>query len=56
MCIRDRPKFTYQDKENPNLVALRNGFKLDSVAGKGNEVSKIINLLHWIHNLIPHDG
>lgn len=53
---REIPKFTYQDKENPNLVALRNGFKLDSIAGKGNEVSKIINLLHWIHNLIPHDG
>jgi Transglutaminase-like superfamily len=50
------PKFTYQDKDNPNLVALRKGFNLDSIAGTGNEASKIINLLHWIHNLIPHDG
>jgi hypothetical protein len=23
---------------------------------EGSEVSKILNLLHWIHNLIPHDG
>lgn len=53
---RTIPKFTYQDKDNSNLVALRNGFRLDSIAGKGDEVSKIINLLHWIHNLIPHDG
>ena len=50
------PKFTYQDKDNPDLVALRKGFNLDSIVGTGNEASKIINLLHWIHNLIPHDG
>jgi transglutaminase-like putative cysteine protease len=50
------PKFEYQTSENPNLVALRKEFKLDSIAGGGNEISKIINLLHWVHNLIPHDG
>lgn len=50
------PKFTYQSPDDPNLVALRKGFNLDSIAGQGNEVSKILNLLHWIHNLVPHDG
>ncbi len=54
--VREIPKFTYQSKENPNLVALRKVFKLDSIAGAGNEVSQILNLLHWVHNLIPHDG
>lgn len=53
---RPLPKFTYQSKDNPNLIALRKGFKLDSIAGQGSEVFKIINLLHWIHYLIPHDG
>ncbi|MBL0146072.1 MAG: transglutaminase domain-containing protein [Chitinophagaceae bacterium] len=53
---REIPKFTYQDQSNPNLAALRKGFNLDSIAGYGNDVSKILNLLHWIHNLIPHDG
>ena len=53
---RPIPKFTYQAKDNPNLVALREGLKLDSVAGQGTEVSRILNLLHWVHNLIPHDG
>jgi hypothetical protein len=53
---RELPKFTYQSADNPNLVALRKAFNLDSVAGQGNEVSKILNLLHWIHNLVPHDG
>lgn len=53
---RELPKFTYQSSDNPNLVALNKAFKLDSIAGKGNEISKIINLMHWIHNLVPHDG
>lgn len=50
------PGFTYQSSDNPNLVALRKAFNLDSIAGKGSDVLKILNLLHWIHNLIPHDG
>ncbi len=50
------PKFEYQDMYDPNLVALRKGLNLDSIAGTGTEELKIINLLHWIHNLIPHDG
>ena len=29
---------------------------MDSIAGTGNEVSKILNLMHWLHNLVPHDG
>ena len=53
---REIPKFTYQSADNPNLAALRKEFKLDSIVGQGNEVSKILNLLHWIHNLVPHDG
>lgn len=50
------PKFEYQDKSDPNLVTLRKELKLDSIAGEGSEELKIINLLHWVHNLIPHDG
>ena len=53
---RNVPAFTYQSANNPNLVILRKTFKLDSVAGSGNEVSKVINLMYWIHNLVPHDG
>lgn len=53
---RSVPQFTYQSADEPHLVELRKAFKLDSIAGKGNEVSQIISLLHWIHDLIPHDG
>jgi len=35
---------------------LREGFKLDSIAGQGSDVLKILNLLHWVHDLVPHDG
>jgi hypothetical protein len=50
------PSFTYQSANHSGLVKLRQQFKLDSVAGSGNEVSRLINVLHWVHNSIPHDG
>ncbi|MDD3077991.1 MAG: transglutaminase-like domain-containing protein [Paludibacter sp.] len=50
------PAFTYQSKDDSNLVKLRQSFHLDSVAGQGNEVSQIINLMHWVHNIVRHDG
>jgi len=53
---RPVPQFTYQSADEPHLVALRKAFNLDSIAGKGNEVSRIIRLLQWIHDLVPHDG
>jgi hypothetical protein len=53
---REIPKFTYQSPDDPNLAALKKGFKLDSIAGTGNDLTQILNLLHWIHNLVPHDG
>ncbi|PZR28466.1 MAG: transglutaminase [Citrobacter freundii] len=53
---RPLPAFTYQPASAPELVALRQAFKLDSIAGQGNESSRVLNLLHWIHELIPHDG
>jgi hypothetical protein len=50
------PIFTYQSANNPLLVNLRKTFNLDSIAGNANEVSKILNILHWVHNTVSHDG
>lgn len=50
------PKFKYQSQDNPNLIKIRRELKLDSIAGKGNELSQIFNLMHWVHDLIKHDG
>ena len=49
-------KFSYMSPNHPDLVRLREKFNLDSVAGAGTEISKIKNLLHWVHNIVPHDG
>ena len=49
-------EFRYQPKESNNLCLVRDYFKLDSVAGQGDELSKIINLLHFAHDNIRHDG
>ena len=48
--------FTYQPKDDYRLTQVREYLKLDSVAGQGDELSKIINLLHFVHDNMPHDG
>lgn len=53
---RKVPAFTYQPATDPNLMAIRKNFKLDSIAGKGDEASKAINILKWVHNTVQHDG
>lgn len=50
------PKFTYLAPNDSNLVRIREYFNLDSIAGSGNEISKIKNLLLWVHNTVKHDG
>jgi len=52
----DLPAFTYQSADDPHLQEIRKTYKLDSIAGQGNEVSKFINIMHWVHNQVPHDG
>lgn len=50
------PEFSYQAMDNPDLIRIRKELKLDSIAGNDSELSKVFNLLHWVHNLIRHDG
>lgn len=50
------PRFRYAAPNNPDLVRVRTYFKLDSVAGSGDEVSQILNLMHWVHRTVRHDG
>ncbi len=48
--------FRYESKDSKCLSVVREYFKLDSVAGQGDELSKIINLLHFAHDNMRHDG
>jgi hypothetical protein len=48
--------FTYCDASDSSLVSLRTQFRLDSIAGDGCEMTRITNLLHWVHTTLRHDG
>jgi len=50
------PNFTYQSPDNENLKNIRETFNLDSITGNGDEMSKILNLMHWVHNSVRHNG
>ncbi len=54
--VTNLPSFTYQSASAPELVALKSKFNLDSVAGSGDEISKMKKLLYWVHNEVRHDG
>jgi hypothetical protein len=48
--------YTFTSPKSNDLLFIKEKFKLDSVAGKGNEVSKIINLLIWVNHSYKYDG
>ena len=54
--IKMENPFCYESKESRSLSMVREYFKLDSVAGQGDELSKILNLLHFAHDNMRHDG
>lgn len=53
---KEKIQFTYLDASDPDLVHIRRYFNLDSIAGDGDEVSQIKNLMTWVHNRVRHDG
>ena len=48
--------FIYVDEDWEYLPQLKEKYKLDSIAGPGDDVSKLINLMKWVHKTIRHDG
>lgn len=48
--------FTYAEPSDSLLTLSRNRFNLDSIAGTGDDISRIKNLLYWVHDNITHDG
>lgn len=50
------PVFEYPTPDDRHLAEVRQYFRLDSVAGSGDELSQIKNILTYIHNRIKHDG
>lgn len=50
------PAFNYQAANDHNLTEVKRYFNLDSIAGKGDEVSKIINIMLFVTKSIKYDG
>ncbi len=50
------PPFVYVNEDWEGLPQLRTKYRLDSIAGSGDDVSRMINLMKWVHGTIPHDG
>jgi hypothetical protein len=48
--------FTYMPSDYRKLIELRQTYNLDSVAGSGPEIQRIINLMMWVHQIVRHDG
>ncbi len=48
--------FIYAPATDSILASTRERYNLDSVAGNGSQTERIKNLLHFVHELVPHDG
>jgi len=51
-----QPLFVYAHRSDSLLTATREYFNLDSIAGRGDDISRIKNITFWLHDLIRHDG
>lgn len=51
-----KPNFRYAQPSDSLLTLTRLRFNLDSIAGTGDDISRIKNLLYWVHDNIPHNG
>lgn len=61
--LREYSKYRPEDEEydfrylyNEELDRIKTKYNLETIAGNGDDLSKIKNLLKWIHNLLKHDG
>lgn len=48
--------FTYAAADDSCMVLVRQFFNLDSIAGTGDEATRMIRIMTWLHDNIRHDG
>lgn len=48
--------FTYAAPTDSGLQRVRDYFNVDSIAGSGDEITRMKRLMYWVHNHICHDG
>lgn len=49
-------RFTYASAEDPKVKEIKDFFNLEHIAGNGDEISKMKNIMKWLHDNIRHDG
>ncbi|MBN1695492.1 hypothetical protein JW879_08850 [candidate division WOR-3 bacterium] len=49
-------EFIYMDSSDENLRALKEEYNLETIAGEGDELSRIMNLMLWVNENLEHDG
>lgn len=49
-------EWSYASPSDSILRFDREFFNLDSIAGNGDDVSRIKNLMYWVHDAVRHDG
>lgn len=52
--LADGVAFSYQSADAPPLQELRGTYRLDQVAGQGNEFEQQLALMRWVHRLTKH--
>jgi len=50
------PDFTYQSDKSIELIDFKHKYKIDSIAGNGDEFERQIRLLKWVNNTFKHNG
>ena len=46
--------FQYASASDGNLKHLRDAYDLETVAGSGSEIERLVNLMRWVHQLAGH--
>lgn len=63
--LKESPAYKSDDSQyewkytvpSDSILALdREYFNLDSIAGNGDDISRIKNLMYWVHDAVRHDG
>jgi len=50
------PGFQYADPSDSVQRAFRQTYRLDSIAGTGDDISRVIRLMSWLHGAVRWDG
>ena len=48
--------FTYAAPTDSGLQRVRDYFNVDSIAGQGDEITRMKRLMYWVHDHVRHDG